>query len=207
MLINFLNNLIIKGRIPYFIWIKKALLFLAFSPLVAYFLLNFHYTEYGELGWNVLIAVMLIRPLADIFADFGILKTLVLLRKEFGIFSGLLIFIHSYDFFAKKGQNIFIEMFNSKYWSFDDIFLWGILGFIITIILLITSNKISIKILKKHWKTVQRSAYLLFFFSAVHIVLVNKQEMFETLFPVTVVLIFWVLAQLNIKISILKKTE
>ena len=197
---TFAYNLIFNGVIPYFSLIKKITLYLAFTPVIFYLFADIHFIEYGEMGWKVLIAIMLIRPISDVFSDLKILKTLCALRKELGIFTALLLIIHSYSFFAIKEKNIFTEILNSKYWHLNNQLTWGILGFIVTIILLITSNNISVRILKKHWKTCQRLTYLLFFFSAIHITLIKGS--LKPFIPVLVVLIFWILAELRIDFSL-----
>ena len=193
-----LKKLIFEGYIPYFSVIKKILLVLSFLPVPLYLLTDIRFTQYGEWGWKILIGIMLIRPLADALPGIGLLRSLVLLRKEFGILSGLCIFIHSYAFFANKDQNIFIEIFNPERWSPGRALTWGMLGFIAVIPLLLTSNQFSVKLLRRQWKNVQRLAYPLFFFSAVHIAMVNPKEMPEVLIPVGIVLILWTLAHFKV---------
>ena len=202
---HFVNKLIIQGQIPYFSRIKKLLLILSFTPIPLYFFTDIYFGEYGDWGWKVLIAIMLIRPLADVLPRISLLHALVPLRKEFGIFSGLLIFIHSYAFFANKDQNIFIQLFNANNWAPDKALTWGILGFITVFFLLATSNNLSIKILKRNWKNIQRLAYPLFFFSAIHIALVNRENMWKVIIPVTIIIILWLMA--HFKVTLLTKEK
>ncbi len=195
---TFLKDLILNGKIPHLILIRKATLFLWILPILIYLFTDIHFVEYGKLGWNILIAIMLIRPLSDVIPNLKILKTLVLFRKEFGILSGVLIAIHSYKYFALGNKNILIEIFNPKYWDFNTIFGWGMAGFIITIILLLTSNNFSIRLLKNSWKKFQELSYLLFLFSAIHIALVKKGDINEILLPVLLVMILWLMAKFKI---------
>ncbi|MBN2086839.1 ferric reductase-like transmembrane domain-containing protein [Candidatus Peregrinibacteria bacterium] len=197
---SFLKNLILNGKIPYFRIIRRIVLFLWVLPVLSYIFLDIGFLKYGELGWKLLITVMLIRPLSDVIPDIKIFKALVPLRKEVGILSGVLIAIHSYGYFAIKNKNIFIEIFNSQYWNFNGIFSWGIIGFIAVIILLITSNNLSIHLLKNSWKKIQQLAYVLFFASAIHITLVNKNEMIKVIIPVSIVMILWIMAKFRITI-------
>ena len=199
---SFLKNIIFNGQVPHLRLIRQIAICLWILPILSYVFLDISFRDYGKLGWNILIAVMLIRPLSDVLPSLKIFKTLVLFRKEFGILSAVLIVIHSYAFFAQNDKNIFLEIFNQKYWSFGGIFSWGILGFVIAIILLLTSNKFAIRFLKAFWKKVQKLAYLLFFFSAIHIALVEKDEIFEVLLPVLAVMVLWLMAKF--KITILK---
>ena len=202
--VKFLDQVIVRGKIPYFSALKKIVFCLWPLAIFAYFFINSNFKDYGELGWSVLIAVMLIRPLADVFPDLKILRSLVILRKEFGILAGVLIVIHSYGYFHAKNQNLFFEIFNPQYWHFGHPFLWGLLGFLITLLLLLTSNRFSVRLLKRHWKKVQLLAYPLFFFSAIHIALVKKGEAMEVLLPVLAVSVLWAMARFKVKISVLR---
>ena len=195
---DYLKKLFFGGVIPHFRTIRKILLLFSFLPIPFYLLTNLYFANYGKWGWYILIGVMLIRPLADVLPGIGFLHSLVPLRKEFGIMSGLFIVVHSYDFFARKDLNILTAIFDAKYWSLDSALTWGILGFITVILLLLTSNQLSIRLLRRQWKNVQRLAYPLFFFSAVHIILVNKEKMTETLVPVFLVIILWLLAHFKV---------
>ena len=197
---NLFKNLILNGQIPYLRLIRRIAVYLWILPVLSYVFLDISFKNYGELGWNILIAVMLVRPLADVLPSFKILRTLVLFRKELGILSAVLIIIHGYEYFALNNENMFLEIFNGQYWSFGGIFSWGILGVLVAIILLATSNKFAICLLGKFWKKVQSLVYLLFLFSAIHIVLVDKDEMFEVLLPVFIVMILWLMAKFKIKI-------
>lgn len=196
---NSLKEIIIEGRIPHFSMIRKVLLLLSLLPLPLYFLTNIRFGEFGEYGWKILIAIMLIRPLADVFSKIKILHSLVPLRKEFGIMSALFVIIHSYAFFELKDLNILTSLFNPKYWALDKAITWGILGFLAALILLITSNELSVRLLRNNWKRIQLLAYPLFFFSAIHIALLNKDEMFEVIAPVAVVIVLWLVAHFKTK--------
>ena len=198
---EFFKNIIIGGKIPHFRVIRRIALVLSFSPILLYWLTDISFVKFGTYGWRLLIVIMLIRPLADIFPDIKILRSLVSLRKEAGILSGLFILIHSYVFFAQRDQLIFTAIFDAKYWNWDSAITWGLMGFITVIPLLLTSNNFSIKILRNQWKNIQRLVYPLFFFSAVHIVLINREQMLKILVPVVIVLILWFLAHFRIKVK------
>ena len=195
---DFIKKFLLDGHIPYFSRIKKVLLLFSFLPVPLYLLTNIHFANYGKWGWYILIGVMLIRPLADILPGIGLLHSLVPLRKEFGILAGLFMLVHGYGFFAVRGQNIFTAVFNPEYWSLSNSLTWGILGFITVIFLLLTSNNLSIKILRRNWKNVQRLAYPLFFFSAIHIALINQRRTQEIIISVVLVMILWLLAHFKV---------
>jgi methionine sulfoxide reductase heme-binding subunit len=197
-----LRDLILEGKIPYYRIIKKVALVLSFLPVPIYLLFKISPRDYGELGWNFLIAIMLIRPLADVLPGLKILRPLTTFRKEFGIAAAWMMILHGFGAFARDGKNIFIEIFKPEYWQLKNPLMWGILGFLIVIILLFTSNNLSIRILKSNWKRIQRLAYALFFFSAAHIALIKRGDLFETLLPVLIVMVLWTLATLKVKIPL-----
>jgi DMSO/TMAO reductase YedYZ heme-binding membrane subunit len=193
-----LKKLIFEGHIPYFSMLKKILLIFSFLPVPLYLLTDTRFTQYGEWGWKILIGIMLIRPLADILPGIGLLRSLVPLRKEFGIFCGLSILVHSYAFFAYRDLNILTTVFSAESWSLDNPLTWGLLGLFAVIPLLLTSNQLSIKLLRRQWKNVQRLAYPLFFFAAAHIILINRGRAAEIIIPVTAVFILWLLAHFKV---------
>jgi len=202
-----LRELILEGKIPYFRIVKTTALFLAFLPLPIFFLFKISPRECGELGWNILIGIMLIRPLADVFPGIKLLHSLVLFRKEFGIASAWLMILHAYGNFAAGGKNIFVEILKPEYWKLSHPLMWGILGLIVVTVLLLTSNSFSMRVLRQNWKRIQKSAYLLFFLSAIHIALISEDGIVKVILPVLLVMILWTVASLKIKVPIFTKPE
>lgn len=198
---KFLRELILEGKIPHFRTIKLIALVLSFLPIPVFFLAKAGPRDFGELGWDFLIAIMLIRPLADVLPGIRILRSLVPFRKEFGIAAAWFMILHSYGAFAKNGKNLFLEIFDAKYWHLSHPLMWGILGFLIVSILLITSNNFSLRILRNNWKRVQRLSYPLFLFVAIHIALISG-EWFKVILPLLAVTIFWSLARFKVKIPL-----
>jgi DMSO/TMAO reductase YedYZ heme-binding membrane subunit len=101
-----------------------------------------------------------LRPLADIFPDLRVLRTLVVLRREFGIFSGLMIVAHFIGFLLSTGTPITAVFTDGQFWTWNNFLFWGLLGLFAAIPALVTSNTFSIIRLKRWWKTVQHLAYL-----------------------------------------------
>lgn len=69
--------------------------------------------------------VILIRPLADVFPDFGVLRTLVSMRREFGIFSGILILNHFFGFLVQANMPILASFKESWMWDYKGIYFWS----------------------------------------------------------------------------------
>lgn len=176
---NFLQRLILDGQIPFF---KEFLQLVFYSNLAILLGLPFlpsGFRELGSLGWNILIGILAIRPIAQIFPQLKILNTLMRARREFGILSAVLILAHSYGYFLDGKLNVFTEIFQPEYWSYHGYFFWGILGSIVALVLLITSNKKSVVLLKSWWKRIQKFSYAFFVFGAIHIALINPSRTVE----------------------------
>ena len=118
-----------------------------------------------------------------------------------GVFHGLISFtlynsgnVLSY-FLTKSSNGNYTFEFNLNALSN----LVGVLAFLIMLVLLITSNNLSMRYLKgKSWKFVQRFNYLLFILVAVHTIgylVLNLREGFFT-FLLTALVIFTIIAQL-----------
>lgn len=113
--------------------------------------------------------LMCIRPLMNIFPSIKIFRTLIPYRKELGILTGMIVVMFSIAKYIAWGWEKFISTFFSLYhWGLSEgtiepIF-WGRIGFITGVILLATSNTLSIRILgPKLWKNIQRLSYIYFF--------------------------------------------
>lgn len=181
-------------------YLKKFIAFTAIAVPMGLPFMHDGFRELGETGWKILIGIMLIRPLADILPDFKFLRKLVPLRKEFGILSAVLILSHSYGYFLDKNLSVISELTNPSFWTYANHLMWGLFGSIFALFLLITSNMISIRILKKWWKPLQRTSYLFFVFGALHIALFNTSKVYDMIIAVSVVLGLWLLAHLKVKI-------
>jgi DMSO/TMAO reductase YedYZ heme-binding membrane subunit len=142
-----------------------------------------------------------LRPLADIFPDLRVLRTLVVLRREFGIFSGLMIVAHFIGFLLSTGTPITAVFTDGQFWTWNNFLFWGLLGLFAAIPALVTSNTFSIIRLKRWWKTVQHLAYLFFFFGGMHLFFIGDNS---GLFAVLVVGISWLLARFGVKIRFFK---
>lgn len=198
-----IKQILLEGKIPGLYYIKKFFLIVAvFAPITIIVYPNFR--DLGQIGWIVLICVMSIRPVADIFPDLKILRTLVLLRREFGILAATLIISHFSVFFVKAGIPIYKGIFDLKYWNINSVCGWGFIGTAFALPALITSNRFSMMRLKKWWKPLQRLSYFFVLFGGVHIYLVGK---FSGLVGIIVVSGLWLIAQMGLRIKFFRKQE
>lgn len=120
----------------------------------------------GEFAIRWLVAVLTCTPF---FIVFGVQNLFV--RQAMGIATAVWSFIHFIIFIIVEG---FAETFTQVNY---------IAGFIATLIfipLVATSNRKSMKYLKRNWKKLQRWVYLAIFLSLLHVALLDKGYIFYT---------------------------
>lgn len=161
-----------KGNIPLFKYIHKLL---KWMPLSALLLLThtYSYRDFGKVGWWILVFILFLRPVSNIMPKLGILKTILAVRKELGILSGVYILTHGIGFFLAKKLPLPASFINPKFWSLNGLIGWGMIAFFLTIIILLSSNNWALKKMKKWWKPVQRLSYPVFFLTAIHLSFTN----------------------------------
>lgn len=138
------------------IWISLQYFDLLLVNFVGYTL----YTWLYIISWYAVVFVMLIRPLADLFPKYKILRQLCLLRRAFGILSAMIIVTLLLDKWIWNPASFF-AFFSPENWTW-----WypliARLSELTALILLLTSNNFSQRKLKKNWKRIQRSSYIYF---------------------------------------------
>jgi DMSO/TMAO reductase YedYZ heme-binding membrane subunit/ferredoxin len=144
-------------------WIAVSLLSLLVFITPEYYLL------FGKIGWFALVALLFIRPLADILPKQNLFCKLMIMRKGLGILAGSFIMAHSVGYFLAHDLSLPASLIASQYWSLTNLFGWGMLGALVVIPLLLTSNRWSMKKLGTYWKPLQRLTYLLYLAGAIHI--------------------------------------
>lgn len=149
------------------------------------------------LAHTTLFLVMAIRPLADLFPKITYIRPLVILRKGIGAFSASLIvsFILSKLIIDFSGYVSTVTA--SSYWTLENLALFAHVADFSAILLLITSNNLSKRLLGSNWKRLQRLSYVYFYASGAYVVLI-LQDYLVLVFMV-VVTILTVLAYLKNK--------
>lgn len=112
-----------------------------------------------------LLFVMLIRPLADIFTSTRLIRPLVTLRKGFGVVSASIVVSFILAKFIADPVGYLSAYGTLKYWSLTNGVLFAHLADITAVILLITSNVFSKRVMGAWWKRVQRLSYVYFYAS------------------------------------------
>ena len=149
------------------------------------------YSQFWELAWRFLVFLMFLRPIRDIFPEYKIFAKAVTLRKELGIISGSFAIAHVVWYFLLHNLSPSF-LLNSIIWDPRGYLWWWMFAFIVSLILTWTSNIFSIKKLGKYWKTVQKLAYFMLFFVAIHIALVKEWALMSSVITITsYIIVFW----------------
>lgn len=160
--------------------IKFLLIIISLSFIIVFFFPRETYKEFGEYAWFLLILVMFVRPLKDIFQRCRIFSFLAKFRRELWILVWVFWLAHGIGAFMDQMILInysksYIELFLDPYvWNYTGYMFWWILAGIVSIPLLMTSNGLSVSILWKHWKTLQRFSYIMFVLVGLHIYFIKK---------------------------------
>ncbi|WP_209319861.1 ferric reductase-like transmembrane domain-containing protein [Ancylomarina longa] len=115
----------------------------------------------GEWAIRWMIAVLLISPFRIVFGT----KNNLYVRQAMGISSGVYVTLHFFFFLYSEGILAVFSEFN---------LVFGLIASLIILILMITSNRKSMKFLKKGWKKIHRFVFVAISLSILHVVLLEK---------------------------------
>lgn len=141
-----------------------------------------------------LFAVMIIRPLADLLPQFKFIRPLVILRKGTGVFSAAIIVSFILSKIIINPADYFYNFITSDYWSLTNLALFAHLADISAILLLITSNNLSKRLLGNWWKRIQRLSYVYFYGSSFYLLFIlgdNTMIFYIVVVTFLTVLAFW----------------
>lgn len=116
-----------------------------------------------------LVLVMIVRPLADLLQGVRWLRPLVILRKGLGVFSAAIIVSFILENIGVDAVGYISSWFTSDYWSFENFVIFAHLADFSAILLLITSNNLSKRLLGANWKRLQRLSYIYFYGSSIYL--------------------------------------
>ena len=174
--------------------VQEALLYLGVAILLVLpVLLSYAPDAIPEEGIGILFTtsltavflVMLIRPLADLLPGVSFLRPLVILRKGFGVLSASIIVSFMLSNLMLDASGYLGSFFTAERWSFSSGAFLSPVGDLSALLLLVTSNRFSKRILGKNWKRIQKLAYVYFYAGALYELLLLGQ-MFALWFIVIV---------------------
>ena len=118
---------------------------------------------------TTLFLVMAIRPLADLLPQFRFIRPLVILRKGVGVLSASIVVSFIISKLIMDAGGYFENFFSLSYWSVISLAFFAHSADVAAVILLVTSNNLSKKILGVNWKRVQKLAYVYFYASGIYV--------------------------------------
>ncbi len=121
------------------------------------------------LAHTSLFFVMVIRPLADLLPQYQFVRPLVILRKGVGVFSAAIIVSFILSKIIMDAGGYFENFFSLDYWSVTSLAFFAHSADITAVLLLVTSNNLSKKILGLNWKRIQKLSYVYFYASGIYV--------------------------------------
>ncbi len=126
-------------------------------------------TKLYSISHIFLIFVMIIRPLADIFIKSKWIRPLVILRKGAGVLSASIIISFILSKLMINPSGYISSIGTLKYWSMVNYAVLAHVADISAIILIITSNNFSKRILGEWWKKIQQLSYVYLYGSVLYL--------------------------------------
>jgi DMSO/TMAO reductase YedYZ heme-binding membrane subunit len=152
-----------------------------------------------------LFLVMIIRPLADLLPKVRFIRPLVILRKGMGVFSASIIVSFIIAKLITDPVGYLASMATYQYWSLDGFALFAHAADIAAILLLVTSNNFSKRILGPWWKRIQKLSYVYFYGSSIYLLLAFGDT--TMIFYLTIVTLFTGLAYIQKRQPSMKLTN
>lgn len=176
--LNFARNLLLYGSL--------------FTPVLLF--LPIPQKEYGQWAWSILLVILAIRPLANLLPKSRFLMITMTFRQGFGVLCGMLAMLHVFKHFWDFKMSPLVIFTTPYYLDYKLGLLWGLLAAVIAFMLLITSNRFSMILLKKNWRRLHWLTHPLLILIAIHIALIRQKDYLETLWPVGLIIILWIAA-------------
>ncbi len=202
------SNKIWEFIIKYRVYLSNILLILSFATLFLIFS-PFSIKESWENALSLLWIILWLPILSKVFW-LSIAQKLMWFRKELWIWMWSMAFVH--------GAKYFLWDYSTAMWSMDFWFYngtitylaFGMIALILTIVLTITSNIFSMKMLWKKWKTLHRIVYFLLIFILLHVAFLKKWAhwniaIITTFIPFIIYFVWKILEWKNIKLPLQKK--
>jgi len=159
------------------------------------------YKDLGNPAIYTLMLVMFIKPISVIFEQINIFRTILSYRRELGILSFWFFFFHASGIIYTQ-QILKLEYY---YFSFENLLFWGLISALTMIILAITSNMFSVRLLKNNWKKVQRISYIAFIAALLHVGFANNKEELPLYIGIIILYIILKIIQIYIEKKRLKE--
>lgn len=120
------------------------------------------YLQLGEVAWILVLLVLFIKPIAVLTRNKTAFR-LCMLRRELGVASFWLFIFHAAGLIYNFNLTVLPD-----YFILNSARFWGTTSGIGMLLLGLTSNNFSMKLLKEHWKDLQYLAYPTLFLAGAH---------------------------------------
>ena len=165
-----------KKKAGYVIYYLLPMVLLVWS----FFSGSFFFVVVGIVSEVLLVWLLFVKPLAVIFKSKYLFK-IVGFRRELGIAMFWFFFFHAVGLYKLYGMSFTSVISNTS-------LLWGLIAGVVLIIVALTSNNYSVKLLKNNWKRVQYLSYFVLFGVLLHSSLKTTMVKFYLVFGLFVVL-------------------
>ncbi len=157
-------------------WVSYVLLIVAYCPILTYLTPEVQ-KDLGGIAYWLLFIILALPPLSRV-TGIKLITLIMGFRKELGILMGVLVLMHYTLFVKLMGGFAALANMNPEPW-----FIAGFIALITTVLLLITSNTWSMKLLGKWWKRLHKGVYLIAILVVAHVLLLSPARI-EYLVPV-----------------------
>jgi hypothetical protein len=190
----FIKDLFINWNIPYlevFSWVIMAISII-FLPI---FYSKIDTNLLWDISWWAVVFVMLIRPLSDLIPRLWILFRLNHLRRAFWILSAMVVVTALWYKFYWSPDFLFNYFWVENWSNWQKVL--SRLSELTAIVLLLTSNDLSQKILWWNWKKIQRLSYIYFISWWIIAAIYAPLKIYPAIF---LAILIWLLAELRVRL-------
>lgn len=154
--------------VKHMVGIKRGLLIVAHLSIFGFFFPELR-KDFGSQAINLLYVILFLSPLSQIL---GIRLLLILMsyRRQLGILMAYLATVHGLGYLLDPlwVQTVLGIQSSPPFSPIDPRYLVGIAAYFLTLPLLLTSNTLSVRLLKQNWKRVHFLVYGVFAFAVLH---------------------------------------
>lgn len=196
---SLLRRIVLDGEIPASVIATVQWTLIAFAFAVPFFWGFFPKlrTELWSVSWLSVVALMAVRPLADVFPKISLFRALIPLRKGLGILSASVV-VTNLGFTAWNSWDSFVSSYlSARGWRVSSRALFARVSEITAVLLLVTSNVWSQKALGIYWKRLQRLSYAYFFSAGI---ILHWYGQTSALYAMVAVAALWITAEITKKV-------
>ena len=132
------------------------------------------HSELGSIALVLVSIILFVKPLSILFKQIGLIRTILSFRRQLGV-AALYFAIFHFLFFAVRFDVPVLKTFMNAISNYGPL-MFGAVALSVMILLGMTSNRFSTKLLKRNWKRLHRLAYILLPVILIHVALVKGER-------------------------------